>query len=97
MATKLLQAARVGRCPRLLGPASVWGRGFQTSAASAPVVIVGAGPTGLTLSKLLSQLGVESLVLERAPSVTKHPQVALARGIDCLLPEELLLTLLLCN
>lgn len=45
-------------------------------AAPAPVIIVGAGPTGLTLSRLLSQQGVRSLLLERAPALTTHPQVA---------------------
>lgn len=40
-----------------------------------PVVIVGAGPTGLTLSALLSRMGVRSLLLERAAALTQHPQV----------------------
>lgn len=40
-----------------------------------PVVIVGAGPTGLTLSALLSRLGVRSLLLEKAAALTQHPQV----------------------
>jgi len=45
------------------------------SAGRWPVVIVGAGPTGLTLSLLLSRLGVRSLLLERAGGPTEHPQV----------------------
>ena len=40
-----------------------------------PVVIVGAGPTGLTLSALLSRMGVRSLLLEKADALTQHPQV----------------------
>ncbi|KAK3254279.1 hypothetical protein CYMTET_35807 [Cymbomonas tetramitiformis] len=40
----------------------------------APVVIIGAGPTGLTLSLLLSRLGVQSLLLERSKELTSHPQ-----------------------
>lgn len=40
-----------------------------------PVVIVGAGPTGLTLSALLSRMGVRSLLLEKAAALTQHPQV----------------------
>ena len=36
-------------------------------------MIVGAGPTGLTLSTLLGKLGVKSLLLERAPALTTHP------------------------
>ena len=37
-------------------------------------MIVGAGPTGLTLSTLLGKLGVKSLLLERAPALTTHLQ-----------------------
>ena len=37
-------------------------------------MIVGGGPTGLTLSTLLGKLGVRSLLLERAPALTTHPQ-----------------------
>ena len=40
-----------------------------------PVIIVGAGAAGLTLSALLAQLGVRNLVLERAAQLTQHPQV----------------------
>jgi 2-polyprenyl-6-methoxyphenol hydroxylase-like FAD-dependent oxidoreductase len=39
-----------------------------------PVAIVGAGPTGLTLSALLSRAGVQSVVLEKEPALTDHPQ-----------------------
>ena len=77
MAARLLQAPQSRCCARLSGPVSAWCQGMMTAAANAPVVIVGAGPTGLTLSKLLSQLGVQSVVLERAQTVTKHPQVLL--------------------
>ena len=42
-----------------------------------PVVIAGAGPTGLTLSILLGQLGIPNLVLDRAPALPNHPQVRL--------------------
>ena len=79
MAAKLLQAPQRGRCARLLGPVCAWCRGLTTSAANTPVVIVGAGPTGLTLSTLLSQYGVQNVVLERAPTVTQHPQVSLTQ------------------
>jgi 2-polyprenyl-6-methoxyphenol hydroxylase-like FAD-dependent oxidoreductase len=44
-----------------------------------PVLIVGAGPVGLTASILLSRLGVPSLVVERHPSTSIHPK---ARGIN---------------
>mmetsp|Transcript_32897 Transcript_32897/g.86854 ORF Transcript_32897/g.86854 Transcript_32897/m.86854 type:complete len:732 (-) Transcript_32897:43-2238(-) len=39
-----------------------------------PVVIAGAGPVGLALSRLLSRLGVRSLVLEQAAALPVHPQ-----------------------
>jgi 3-(3-hydroxy-phenyl)propionate hydroxylase len=39
-----------------------------------PVVIVGAGPTGITAATLLAQYGVESLVLERWPGVYPQPR-----------------------
>lgn len=37
------------------------------------VVIVGAGPTGLTTATLLAQYGVECLVLERYGSMDPQP------------------------
>ncbi len=39
-----------------------------------PVLIVGGGPTGLTLSALLSRFGVSSLLVERNPTTCDHPQ-----------------------
>ena len=39
-----------------------------------PVVIVGAGPTGLTLANLLGQYGVTALVLERNADTVKAPR-----------------------
>ena len=41
---------------------------------SVPVLIVGAGPTGLTLSALLSRFGIDHLVCERRARPTMHPQ-----------------------
>lgn len=43
-----------------------------------PVVIVGAGPTGLSLALALARQGVDSLVLEKNPTLTNHPK---ARGV----------------
>ena len=40
-----------------------------------PVIIVGAGPTGLTLSILLGKLGIPNLVLDAATALPNHPQV----------------------
>lgn len=42
--------------------------------SSVPVAIVGAGPAGLTLSALLSQYGVPSLLLEKLSTLPTHPQ-----------------------
>jgi putative polyketide hydroxylase len=44
-----------------------------------PILIVGAGPTGLCSSILLSRLGVRSLVVERHASTSIHPK---ATGIS---------------
>jgi len=44
-----------------------------------PILIVGAGPTGLASSILLSRFGVPSLVVERHPSTSIHPK---ATGIS---------------
>src|SRR5690242_16128545 len=41
---------------------------------SVPVVIVGAGPTGITAATLLGQYGVECLVLDRWASVYPQPR-----------------------
>ena len=42
--------------------------------AQVPVVIVGAGPTGVTAATLLAQYGVDSLVLDRWPDVYPQPR-----------------------
>ena len=38
------------------------------------VVIVGAGPTGLTAGNLLGMAGIDTLILERNASVSDHPK-----------------------
>ena len=53
---------------------------LSTSAEqAAAVAIVGAGPTGLTLSTLLSQYGVPSILLEQSAALPAHPQVSPGR------------------
>lgn len=44
------------------------------TAESIPVLIAGAGPTGLTLSILLGKLGIRSLVVDRSAALPNHPQ-----------------------
>ena len=44
-----------------------------------PVLIVGAGPIGLSTSLFLAQHGIRSLVVERHPGTSIHPR---ARGIN---------------
>ncbi|MEV0248869.1 bifunctional 3-(3-hydroxy-phenyl)propionate/3-hydroxycinnamic acid hydroxylase [Nocardia sp. NPDC050712] len=44
------------------------------TALFSPVVIVGAGPTGLTAATLLAQYGIEALVLERWAEVYPKPR-----------------------
>lgn len=45
-----------------------------TAVRHVPVVIVGAGPTGITAATLLAQYGVESLVLDRWSGVYQRPR-----------------------
>jgi 3-(3-hydroxy-phenyl)propionate hydroxylase len=44
------------------------------SSRPVPVVIIGAGPTGIAAATLLAQYGVESLVLERWESIYPRPR-----------------------
>lgn len=39
-----------------------------------PVIVVGAGPTGLTLAGLLARYGIEVLVIERNPQTVQEPR-----------------------
>jgi putative polyketide hydroxylase len=53
-----------------------------------PVLIVGAGPVGLSAAIQLARLGVRSLVVERHPSTTDHPRARgfLTRTMEILRP-----------
>jgi len=46
----------------------------MTSRKHWPVIVVGAGPTGLTLACLLARYGVEVLVIERNPHTVQEPR-----------------------
>jgi 3-(3-hydroxy-phenyl)propionate hydroxylase len=46
----------------------------DTAVEHVPVVIVGAGPTGVTAATLLAQYGVDCLVLDRWPGVYPQPR-----------------------
>lgn len=39
-----------------------------------PVIVVGAGPTGLTLASLLARYGIEVLVIERDDTIVQEPR-----------------------
>lgn len=45
-----------------------------------PVLVVGAGPVGLTMAVELSHYGVGSLVVERNQTTTRHPKMDLTNG-----------------
>jgi 2-polyprenyl-6-methoxyphenol hydroxylase-like FAD-dependent oxidoreductase len=46
----------------------------ETSVVEVPVLVVGAGPTGLTTSILLSRWGIPSLTVDRHPGTTIFPR-----------------------
>ena len=46
----------------------------MSSTDSVPVVIIGAGPTGITAATLLAQYGIESLVLDRYAQMYSRPR-----------------------
>jgi len=45
-----------------------------------PILIVGAGPIGLTLAAELAWRGVETLIIERRASINPHPR-AISIGV----------------
>jgi 3-(3-hydroxy-phenyl)propionate hydroxylase len=48
--------------------------GSMTTRTHWPIVIVGAGPTGLTLAGLLGRYGVDVLIVERNPQTVQEPR-----------------------
>lgn len=55
----------------MTGPES---RGAAASGRRWPVVVVGAGPTGLTVANWLGKAGIPTLVIERNPSTVGEPR-----------------------
>lgn len=51
-----------------------------TEAETTSVLIAGAGPIGLTPALELDRHGVDSLLIERNTSTTKHPKMDITNG-----------------
>lgn len=51
----------------------------MSASVEVPVLIIGAGPVGVTLANLLGTYGVRTLVVERSPAVLDYPR---AVGLD---------------
>ncbi len=45
-----------------------------------PVLIIGGGPVGLTLSLVFARFGVDCIVVERNASTTEHPKMDITNG-----------------
>ena len=59
----------------------------ETTELDAPVLIVGAGPSGMVSALCLAQLGIPSVVVERAEGLSTHPKAheLNARSIEILM------------
>ncbi|MGA8412326.1 MAG: FAD-dependent oxidoreductase, partial [Xanthobacteraceae bacterium] len=40
-----------------------------------PVIIAGGGPVGMTLARDLARRGIQTLLIERNPTTTRHPKM----------------------
>src|SRR5215468_889832 len=60
----------------------------RATSADTPVLVVGAGPVGLSAAILLARHGVKALVVERHASTTNHPKsrAVLTRTMEILRP-----------
>lgn len=47
---------------------------------SAPVLIVGGGPVGMTVANDLAHRGIRSILIERNPTTTSHPKMDVTNG-----------------
>ena len=52
----------------------------MTAPATAPVLIAGGGPVGMTCALALAQHGVCSVLVERNPETTRHPKMDITNG-----------------
>jgi 2,4-dichlorophenol 6-monooxygenase len=52
----------------------------DTPDRTVPVLVVGGGGSGLTASIILSDLGIESLLVERHPSTSRYPKAHILNG-----------------
>ncbi|MCZ0986530.1 FAD-dependent monooxygenase [Streptomyces diastatochromogenes] len=53
---------------------------MPATAETVPVLVVGAGPVGLTLAMELEHHGVDALVVERNTATTRHPKMDVTNG-----------------
>ena len=44
------------------------------------VLIIGAGPVGLTLSLVLTHFGIDCVIVERNQTTTQHPKMDITNG-----------------
>ncbi|GMH41411.1 hypothetical protein BSKO_09321 [Bryopsis sp. KO-2023] len=61
-------------CVRLISPSPRLFHACPPEGVGSDVIVVGAGPAGLTLASLLARFGVSVTVLEKQHELTTHPQ-----------------------
>jgi 2,4-dichlorophenol 6-monooxygenase len=60
------------------------------SVLNTQVCIVGSGPVGMVLSRMLSKFGIENRVLEKYPSLQNHPKAHYLSFRSCEILKDLL-------
>jgi len=65
-------------------------RHLSSKSVSTKVCIVGSGPVGMILSRMLSKFGVENKVLEKYPSLQNHPKAHYLSFRSCEILKDLL-------
>ena len=73
---------------------SLMRRSFSTPTTSSPietdVCIVGSGPVGMVLSRMLAKFNVPNVVLEQSPALQDHPKAHYLSFRTCEILEDLL-------